>query len=429
MGGTIWGDGLIWVFVVVAILACAGAVAAIMVALRVARHASPLPGGGDFDQTARALYSAQAELAGRMAQMAQAQAAANAQLAERMHHQERTVSRVLEERLAEMSRRVGEGLHVTTERTFAHMNALGERLAVIDAAQKTIQDLSSQIIGLQDILSNKQARGAFGEVQLNDLITGTLPPSAYRFQAVLSNGRRADCLLALPNPPGPIVVDAKFPLESYYALRNAADDTGRIHAGRAFAADVLKHVRDIAEKYIIAGETAESALMFLPSEAVYAELHASFPEVVEKSYRARVWIVSPTTLMATLNTVRAVLKDARMREQAGVIQGEVEKLLEDVSRLDSRVGKLATHFAQAQDDIRQVQISTDKITKRAERIEDVQIGDDRSAPDAAPPQQQPLTAPPRPQPPERWARGPIGHPAPGPQGPGPQTQGRQEPQA
>lgn len=399
-------DGMIWGLMTVVVLACAGAAAAVMIALRTRRDT---PGaGGDFDQTARALYAAQAELAGRMAQMAQAQAAANAQLAERMHHQERTVSRVLEERLAEMSRRVGEGLHVTTERTFAHMNALGERLAVIDAAQRTIQDLSSQIIGLQDILSNKQARGAFGEVQLNDLITSTLPPSAYRFQAVLSNGRRADCLLTLPNPPGSIVVDAKFPLESYYALRNANDDASHLQAARAFANDVLKHVRDIADRYILAGETAESALMFLPSEAVYAELHASFPEVVEKSYRARVWIVSPTTLMATLNTVRAVLKDARMREQAGVIQAEVGKLLEDVGRLDSRIGKLATHFAQAQDDIRQVQISTDKITKRAEQIEDIQIGDDRDTARAG--QTAGVTAPVPPPPaavapahPDRWS--------------------------
>lgn len=379
-------DGMTWViFGLVAVCAVAAVVAALFAA-QAGRGGRDV--GADMAEATRYLSSAQAELAGRMAQMAEAQAASHNRLAERLHIQERTVSRVLEERLADMSRRVGEGLQVTTEKTFAHMNDLRERLAVIDAAQKNIQDLSSQIIGLQDILSNKQARGAFGEVQLNDLVTAALPPSAYSFQAVLGNGKRADCLLTLPNPPGSIVVDAKFPLESYHALRNARDDAARVQASRAFANDVLRHVRDIAEKYIIAGETAESALMFLPSEAVYAELHASFPEVVDKSYRARVWIVSPTTLMATLNTVRAVLKDARMQEQAGIIQAEVGKLLEDVGRLDTRVGKLAGHFAQVQEDIRQVQISTGRITKRAERMEDLQIGD-AAPPVAAPPADMP----------------------------------------
>ena len=162
-------------------------------------------------------------------------------------------------------------------------------------------------------------------------------------------------------------------------MRRAKDDAEKLAAGRAFATDILKHVRDIAEKYIIPGETAESALMFLPSEAIYAELHANFPEVVEKSYRAKVWIVSPTTLMATLNTVRAVLKDARMREQAGLIQKEVRLLLDDVERLDGRVAQLDKHFVQATEDIRQIRISTDKVVKRADRIEAVQVGDDAEA--------------------------------------------------
>ncbi|TAN59845.1 MAG: DNA recombination protein RmuC, partial [Magnetospirillum sp.] len=210
-------------------------------------------------------------------------------------------------------------------------------------------------------------------------VKGVLPPSAYEFQAALGEGRRVDCLLKLPNPPGPIAVDAKFPLESYHALRNARDEAERVQAGRAFATAILKHVRDIAERYIVPGETAESALMFLPSEAVYAELHANFPDVVEKSYRAKVWIVSPTTLMATLNTVRAVLKDARMREQAGLIQKEVRLLLDDIVRLDDRVAALGKHFDQASEDIRQIRISTDKVTKRADRIEEVQMGEGETA--------------------------------------------------
>ena len=206
-------------------------------------------------------------------------------------------------------------------------------------------------------------------------MTSILPPSAYCFQALLSNGKKADCLLNLPNPPGTIVVDAKFPLESYQALRNAQNDREKLEAERFFKASVIKHIKDISEKYIISGETAESALMFLPSEAVYAELHANFVDVVENSYKAKVWIVSPTTLMATLNTVRAVLKDAYMREQAGVIQKEVGLLTEDICRLDERIDNLGRHFKQANDDIDSIKISSSKISKRIEKIEAIEVGE------------------------------------------------------
>ncbi|MAO56442.1 MAG: DNA recombination protein RmuC [Rhodospirillaceae bacterium] len=294
------------------------------------------------------------------------------------------------DRLDGLGKRLGDSLHQQSERTGQSLKTLYERLAVIDMAQKNLTDLSQQMVGLQDILSNKQARGAFGEIQLNDLVTATLPPSAYAFQVSLANGKRADCLLKLPNPPGPIVIDAKFPLESYQALRDAgSDEAAKVAAGRRFAQDVKTHVVAISEKYIVPGETAESALMFLPSEAVYAELHANFLNVVEESYRRRVWIVSPTTLMATLNTVRAVLKDSRMREQAHVIQAEVQKMMEDVGRLDDRVGKLQTHFDQATKDIRDIRISADKISKRGDKIEDLQLSDDSPAEDLAPAQSQP----------------------------------------
>ncbi len=313
-------------------------------------------------QIASSLDAANRELAGRVGQLADSQARATAQL-----------TKSLEERLDAVSQRLGEGLEKSATTTAKTIGELQTRLTVIDEAQKHISELSGQVIGLQDILANKQARGAFGEIQLNAIVQNALPPSAYEFQAVLSNNKRADCLIKLPNPPGTIVIDAKFPLESYQALRNAADDGARVSASRQFAADVLRHVTAIAERYIIAGETAESALMFLPSEAVYAELHASFQGVMEKAYAARVWIVSPTTLMATLNTVRAVLKDAQMREQAHVIQREVGLLLADVGRLDERVEKLQTHFAQAEQDLKQIGISTTKITSRAERIEAVEL--------------------------------------------------------
>ena len=314
-----------------------------------------------------------AEVAGRLAQMADAQAAAQRQLAERLQTQERTVTKVVEERLADFSKRVGDRLQQSATQNQGALTDLRERLAVIDKAQKSITELSTQVVGLQDILANKQARGAFGEIQLRDIVEAVLPPSAYAFQVTLSNGKRADCLLKLPNPPGAIAIDSKFPLESYRALREAREEPALIVARRALAADVRKHVNDIAEKYIVPGETAESALMFLPSEAVYAELHANFVDVVEESYRARVWIVSPTTLMATLNTVRAILKDVRMREQTGVIQTEVTNMLKDVERLDDRVGKLQNHFSQATEDVRQIRISTDKVAKRGERIVDLQI--------------------------------------------------------
>lgn len=311
-----------------------------------------------------------ANLGGRLQAMSEAQA---------------QTSRSMEERLETVTKRLGDGLSEHSKSTGDVIKQVHERLAVIDTAQKNLTDLSDQVTGLQALFSNKQTRGAFGEIQLNDLVKDVLPPSAYEFQAKLSNGKIADCLLRLPNPPGSIVIDSKFPLESYLALRDATDDAAHKAALRRFGTDVFTHVRAIADKYIVPGETAESALMFLPSEAVYAELHASLPDVVEKSYRARVWIVSPTTLMATLNTVRAVLKDARMREQAGVIQIEVLKLLDNVGRLDDRVNNLQKHFNTAQKDIGEIQTSTGKITRNAERIEDIQLEDETPADDLKPP--------------------------------------------
>jgi DNA recombination protein RmuC len=316
-----------------------------------------------------------AELQGRLAQMSQSQVATQAAVAERLQAQERILTRSLEERLAELGQRVGDRLQEQTTQATKSLSDLRERLAVIDAAQKNISELSSQVVGLQDILSNKQARGAFGEVQMQDLVQSALPPSAYSFQATLASGVRADCLLLLPNPPGAIALDAKFPLESYRALREARDDAAMNQARRQFSIALRAHVRAIAEKYIVPGETADSALMFLPSEAVYAELHANFPALVEETFRARVWIVSPTTLMATLTTVRAVLKDVHLREQAHIIQAELRRLLDDVGRLDERVAKLQRHFDQATEDVRQIRITTEKVGKRAERIEELQVGD------------------------------------------------------
>jgi DNA recombination protein RmuC len=319
------------------------------------------------------LAESQMALAGRLSQFADSQVAAQSSLAERMQTQERQLMRALDERLNHVSLRVTESLHKQAVDTANTMGDLKERLAIIGKSQENISKLSADVGSLQEVLSNKQARGAFGETQLADQVRNALPPSAYAFQATLGNGARVDCLLTLPNPPGCIAIDSKFPLESYHALRNAREDREKLEARRSFAADVLKHVNDIASKYIIPGETADSALMFLPSEAVYAELHAELPEVVEKSHRARVYIVSPTTLMATLNTIRAVLKDAQMREQASLIQKEVTAMGDDVGRLDARVARLQQHFGQAEEDIRQIRISTEKVQKRAVKIQELDL--------------------------------------------------------
>ena len=328
-----------------------------------------------------------AALAGRLTQMADSQAAVQAQIAEQLQSQERLMAKALDDRLEAFSRRVGDRLTETATKNQSALTDLRERLAVIDKAQQNLTELSGQMVGLQDILANKQARGAFGEVQLRDLVEAALPPSAYDFQATLSNGRRADCLLQLPNPPGPITIDAKFPLESYEALRAAGSDEAMLTpARRAFAQDLRRHVQDIAARYIIPGETAESALLFLPSEAVYAELHANFRGVVEESYKARVWIVSPTTMMATLNTVRAVLKDVRMREQAGIIQTEVGKMMVDVLRLDKRVNNLESHFELARRDIQEIRTSSGKILKRGEKIGELELEDGATALEPAAPE-------------------------------------------
>ncbi len=284
--------------------------------------------------------------------------------------------RAMNQRLDAVGQRVGASLDASSEKTKASLQHIGERLAVMDEAQKNILDLSNQMVSLQDILSNKQARGAFGEIQLRDLVESIMPPDAFRLQAQLSNRKRVDCLLILPNPPGPIAIDAKFPLEGWQRLQNAETDQERLGATRDFSNDILRHVRDIREKYIIPGETGDAALMFLPSEAVYADLHARHANVVEQSFRERVYIVSPTTLWATLNTVRAVVRDVRMREQAHVIQKEVEMMMADVGRLESRVGDLATHFTRVNGDIERIQTSTGKIIRRGDKIRELDLDED-----------------------------------------------------
>ncbi len=323
-------------------------------------------------------------LSARLTQLAEGQMTAHNQTGERLQAQERALTQVLHERLEKVSHRVNDTLEKGQLRQNEALQQLRERLGRIDEAQRNIIKLSSQVEGLREIFVDKRARGAFGEIQLKDLVEKILPPSAFRMQVTINGKYRVDCLLDLPNPPGPICVDAKFPLEPYQALRAATDETALKQANSLFGASIKKHIQDIASKYIVPGETAESALMFLPSEAIYAEIHANFPALVEASYRARVFIVSPTTLWAMLNTIRAVLQDVQMREQAGVIQTEVQKMLEDVVRLDDRVGKLQRHFDQAGEDMRQIRISTDKVANRGERIVNLDNSDSAETPPSLP---------------------------------------------
>ena len=356
-------------------------IAALRAAGRSARAAEPLAQQlGYLGQHVQGLAQGQEGLRASIQTVSDTATNGQAQLAQTVEARLGAVQQQMQDRLAdnamrsqqsltEMQERMKETLHGSSKQTTTSLTQLQERLAAIDKAQDNITKLSGDVLSLQDILSNKQTRGAFGEIQLRDIVSKALPSDAYALQHTLSNGKRADCLIDLPNPPGPIVIDSKFPLEAYEALR-AADTEHALKAAVAqMKVAVKKHIADISEKYIIEGETADGALMFLPSEAVYAELHANFPDLVRTGFDARVWIVSPTTCMATLNTMRAILKDARMREQAGAIRKELSMLVQDVDRLGIRVGNLDRHFSQASKDIEDIKISAEKAGKRANRLD------------------------------------------------------------
>lgn len=313
---------------------------------------------GGLNQRVQMLSDGQQQLAGGLNHVSESQAASQSNML-----------KLMEQRLTDVTKTMGENLDGSARRTAQSLGDLQQRLETIDRAQSNIEKLSGDVLSLQDILSNKQTRGAFGEIQLTDIVSKALPKDSYTLQATLSNGKRADCLIHLPNPPGPIVVDAKFPLEAYEALRNANTQWELKEAVAFFKTSVRAHIKAISDKYILEGETADGAMLFLPSEAVYAELHANFPEIVREGFAARVWVVSPTTCMATLHTMRAILKDARMREQAGAIRKELALLFADVGRLGSRVENLDRHFSQASKDITEIKISADKAGNRARRLD------------------------------------------------------------
>jgi DNA recombination protein RmuC len=303
------------------------------------------------------LIRLQSEMQGRLSAMTEALSTRQAEL-----------NQAVNQRLDGMSHRIGATIAEQTKSTHDNLRQLQERLAVIDAAQNNIQTLAKDVVGLQAILSNKQTRGAFGQGRMETIIADGLPIGAYAFQSTLSNGSRPDCTVRMPNGAPPLVIDAKFPLEAWNAFREATAPEARRSAGQQFRRDLEVHIRDIAEKYLIAGETQDTAFMFVPSESIFAEIHEHFEASVQKAQRARIVIVSPSLLMLSIQVIQAVLKDQRMREQAHLIQGEVALLMEDLGRLDERTRKLQAHFLAAQKDVEQIVTSNEKLARRGGRI-------------------------------------------------------------
>ena len=347
---------------ILAVLVACGALAALAIVLYRARR----PARREEDEMA-ALARQQTDAAARLEGMIKLLANGQSQL-----------QRAVNDRLDSVSSRLGNSMEKTKQNTAENLQKLNERLAVIDRAQKNITELATQVTSLQSVLANKQSRGAFGQGQMEAIIQDGLPKGAYAFQQSLSNRTRPDCCVFLPDRR-PLVIDAKFPLEAVTAYREAKSDDERKAAAQRLRTDVAKHVSDIAGKYLIPGETQELAFMFVPSESVYAELHDGFDDIVQKAFRAKVVIVSPSLLMIAIHVIRQIQKDARMREAAGEIRDEVGHLMKDVGLLGERVRKLQAHFTQSNEDIRQALISIDKIEARGERIREVELGE--AAPD------------------------------------------------
>ena len=275
----------------------------------------------------------------------------------------------VESRLEEIQNTLSSSLSGSSVKTAQTLGELQQRLQTIDKAQTNIEKLSGEVLGLQEILSNKQARGIFGEIQLKDIVSRALPADAYDFQFTLSNGKRADCIIYLPEPQGNIVIDSKFPLEAYNAMIKNTNEVEKNRDVQLFQSSIKTHIKDISNKYIIEGETADGAILFLPSEAIYAELHANFSKLVNEGFESRVWIVSPTTLMATLNTMRAILKDERLRRHTSHIRSELDLLYKDMQRLEGRIVNLDKHFNLASKDVDEIRISAKKASKRVFNIE------------------------------------------------------------
>ena len=337
---------------------------------RAAEAAAAAERAREMDDKVAELVRSQSEITGRLQTVAEVFGSRQSDFA-----------RLISERLEGLQHRVGQGLEASTRHQGEHLTKLNERLAVIDAAQKNLTDLTGEVVGLKDILANKQARGAYGQGRMEAIIRDGLPGGAYEFQATLSNRTRPDCLVRLPGDERGLVVDAKFPLECFTQFRAATSDEARQKAGQRVRVDIGVHVRSLAEKYLIPGETQDMALMFVPAESVYADLAEHFDDVVQKAHRARIVIVSPSLLALAIQVLQALVRDARIRDEARLIQTEVQKLLADVGRLSERVGKLDSHFRQAQDDVAQIRTSAEKIVKRGQNIEALEFDDPPSKPE------------------------------------------------
>ena len=318
---------------------------------RLQEAAAQLERQRQLDQQMDAVRALQAEVTGRIA----------------------TLTQSVGERFDSLQNRVGDGLKENVKETTESLSKLNERLAVIDAAQKNLNSLTSEVLTLKDVLSNKQTRGAFGQGRMESIIRDALPPNAFEFQATLKNGKRPDCVIRLPNDPRPLVIDAKFPLESVTAFREARSDEEKKLAIARVRNDVAIHIKDISDKYIVPGETQEIAVMFVPSESIYADLHEFFDDVIQKAQQKRIMIASPSLLMMAIQMLQVIVKDSRMREQAHLVQQEVGRILDDVRRLNDRVGKLDTHFRQAQEDVAGITTSADKIVRRGEKITSMEL--------------------------------------------------------
>jgi DNA recombination protein RmuC len=313
------------------------------------------------------------ELEERLSEMLRAQSVATGRvdaMGQALAGRQAEMARAVSERLDSVTHRVGQSMEQSTRNTMDSLRVLHERLGIIDNAHKNLTDLTSQVTTLRDVLANKQSRGAFGQARMETIVRDGMPNGAYAFQHTLSSGKRPDCVIFLPDQR-PLCIDAKFPLEAVTALHDARTDEEKKYAAQKLRGDVMKHVTDISEKYLIAGETQDTALMFVPSESVYAEIHDGFDDIIQKAYRARVVLVSPSLLMLAIQVMQQILKDARMRDAADQIRTEVMNLGDDLGRLRDRVLKLQTHFGQANEDVRQILISADKIEKRAGRIEEL----------------------------------------------------------
>ncbi len=318
----------------------------------------------------------------RMAELARIQAETGGRLqalGEALSGRQAELARAVSERLDSVTHRIGQSMQASTQHTVENLQKLNERLAVIDSAQRNITDLATQVGSLREVLANKQARGAFGQGRMEAIVQDGLPVGAFEFQFTLSNGKRPDCAVFLPSDRRPLIIDAKFPLEAVSALREAKSDEERKHAAQRLRQDVNRHVSDIATRYLIPGETQDLALMFVPSESVYAELYDGFDDLIQKAYRAQVVLVSPSLLMLAIQVMQQILKDARMREAAHDIRTEVGHLTQDLDRLRERVLNLQKHFGQASEDVTQILISAEKVAKRGGRIETLEFDGDDSA--------------------------------------------------